>query len=83
MYNLNLASAEPPKITVILAKKQEIAKLRVAAYARVSSDSDDQQNSYIAQVDYYTKHIAAHEGWELADIYADEDAPYGQNTKRP
>lgn len=72
MYNPNLASAEPPKITVISAKKQEIGKLRVAAYARVSSDSDDQQNSYIAQVDYYTKHIAAHEGWELADIYADE-----------
>lgn len=72
MYNPNLASAEPPKITVISARKQEIAKLRVAAYARVSSDSDDQQNSYIAQVDYYTRHIANHEGWELADIYADE-----------
>ncbi|MEL7622078.1 MAG: recombinase family protein [Clostridiales bacterium] len=72
MLNTNLASAEPPKITVISAKSQEIAKLRVAAYARVSSDSDDQQNSYIAQVDYYTKNIATHEGWELADIYADE-----------
>ena len=72
MYNPNLASAEPPKITVISAKSQEMAKLRVAAYARVSSDSEDQQNSYIAQVDYYTKNIATHEGWELADIYADE-----------
>ena len=58
MYNPNLASAEPPKITVISAKSQEMAKLRVAAYARVSSDSEDQQNSYIAQVDYYTKNIA-------------------------
>ena len=72
MYQPNSTPAEQPKITVISARKQEIAKLRVAAYARVSSDSDDQQNSYIAQVDYYTKHIAAHEGWELADIYADE-----------
>jgi site-specific DNA recombinase len=72
MYNPNLTSAEPPKITVISARKPETAKLRVAAYARVSSDSDDQQNSYIAQVDYYTRHIAAQEGWELADIYADE-----------
>jgi DNA invertase Pin-like site-specific DNA recombinase len=62
----------PPKITVITAKKHEVAKLRVAAYARVSSDSDDQLNSYVAQVDYYTRHIASHEDWELADIYADE-----------
>ena len=72
MYQPNSTPAEQPKITVISARKPEIAKLRVAAYARVSSDSDDQQNSYIAQVDYYTKNIAAQEGWEMADIYADE-----------
>ncbi|NYB73165.1 recombinase family protein [Sedimentibacter hydroxybenzoicus DSM 7310] len=72
MYQPNSTPAEQPKITVISARKPEMAKLRVAAYARVSSDSDDQQNSYIAQVDYYTKNIAAQEGWEMADIYADE-----------
>lgn len=72
MYQTNLASAQPPRITVIEARKQDTAKLRVAAYARVSSDSDDQQNSYIAQVDYYTKHIAAQKDWEMADLYADE-----------
>ena len=72
MYQPNSTSAEAPKITLIQARKPQIAKLRVAAYARVSSDSEDQQNSYIAQVDYYTRHIAAQEGWELADIYADE-----------
>lgn len=72
MQQTNLASVMPPKITVITAKKHEVAKLRVAAYARVSSDSDDQLNSYVAQVDYYTKHIASHDGWELVDIYADE-----------
>lgn len=48
------------------------AKLRVAAYARVSSDSEDQINSYIAQVDFYTRFISTHEGWEMVDIYADE-----------
>ena len=48
------------------------AKLRVAAYARVSSDSDDQINSYIAQVDYYARYIASKEDWELVDVYADE-----------
>lgn len=72
MQQTNLAPVMPPKITVITAKKHEVAKLRVAAYARVSSNSDDQLNSYVAQVDYYTRHIASHEDWELADIYADE-----------
>ena len=42
------------KVTVISPAAQEKAKLRVAAYARVSSDSADQLNSYLAQVDYYT-----------------------------
>jgi len=72
MQKQNVIPAQTPKVTFIQARKQDTAKLRVAAYARVSSDSDDQQNSYIAQVDYYTKHIAAQEGWELADLYADE-----------
>ena len=47
-------------------------KLRVCAYARVSSDSDDQLNSFAAQVDYYTELITGNEEWELVDIYADE-----------
>ena len=39
-------------VTVIDPKPLSTAKLRVAAYARVSSDSDDQITSYIAQVDF-------------------------------
>lgn len=72
MFKTNLALAQPLRITVIEARKQETAKLRVAAYARVSSDSEDQQNSYIAQLDYYAKYIAAHTDWEVVDIYADD-----------
>ena len=72
MTQTNLAIARPPRITVIDARAPEKAKLRVAAYARVSSDSDDQVNSYLAQVDHYTRHIASKEDWELVDIYADE-----------
>ncbi len=60
------------KVTVISPAAQEKAKLRVAAYARVSSDSADQLNSYLAQVDYYTRHIGENPDWELADVYADE-----------
>jgi hypothetical protein len=44
-------------------------KLRVCAYARVSSDSTDQRNSFASQVNYYTKYIQAHEGWTFVDIY--------------
>ena len=64
--------AQGSHVTVIKPRETNPAKLRVAAYCRVSSDSEDQLNSYIAQVDYYTKYISSHEGWELADIYADE-----------
>ncbi len=66
-----------PKVTVIDPIAQEKAKLRVAAYARVSSDSADQLNSYLAQVDYYTRHIGDNPDWELADIYADESIILG------
>ena len=61
-----------PKVTVIDPAVPEKAKLRVAAYARVSSDSADQLNSSLAQVDYYTRHIGENPDWELVDIYADE-----------
>ena len=61
-----------PTVTVIDPVSREKAKLRVAAYARVSSDSADQLNSYLAQVDYYTHHIGENPDWELVDIYADE-----------
>jgi hypothetical protein len=46
-------------------------KLRVAAYCRVSSDSDDQMNSYLSQMRYYTQVITENPDWELVDIYAE------------
>ena len=46
-------------------------KRRVAAYARVSTDSDEQYTSYVAQVDYYTNYIQNHSDWEFAGIYTD------------
>lgn len=64
--------AQGSHVTVIKPRDMSPAKLRVAAYARVSSDSADQLNSYIAQVDHYTRYISSHKDWELADIYADE-----------
>ena len=45
---------------------------RVCAYCRVSTDSEEQINSYKSQVIYYEKFIKEHEGWIFAGIYADE-----------
>ena len=44
---------------------------KVAAYARVSTDSEEQQTSYEAQVDYYTRHIKAKAEWEFIKVYTD------------
>ena len=53
---------------------------RVAAYARVSTDLEEQQSSYHAQVDYYTRYITDHAGWQLAGVYTDEGIT-GTSTK--
>jgi len=61
----------------------ETRKLRVAAYVRVSSDSKDQLNSFMAQANYYTALIASKEHWDLADLYADESVTGTSAEKRP
>lgn len=55
---------------------------RVAAYCRVSSDSEDQKNSYDSQVRHYKEYISQRSDWELADIYADEGISGTQVGKR-
>ena len=62
-------------------KKSEQPKLRVAAYCRVSTDSDEQETSYDAQVTHYTEYIQKNPEWELAGIFAD-DGISGTNTKK-
>ena len=47
-------------------------KRKVAAYARVSTDNEDQKTSYAAQVDYYTNYIKSRPDWEFAGMYSDE-----------
>ncbi|HIU70228.1 MAG TPA: recombinase family protein [Candidatus Enterosoma merdigallinarum] len=58
-----------------------LIKRRVAAYARVSTDNEEQLTSYEAQVDYYTKYIERRPDWSFAGIYTDEGIS-GTNTKR-
>lgn len=64
----------------IRGRKVEV--LRVAAYCRVSTDSEDQLNSYKSQVTYYTDLIKKKHEWTLADIYADEAITGTQVAKR-
>lgn len=55
-------------------------KRRVAGYARVSTDMEEQLTSYDAQVKYYIDYIKNHEDWEFAGMYADEGIT-GTSTK--
>lgn len=63
-------------------KKQGYKQLRVAAYCRVSTDSDEQEMSFEAQVGYYTDKIMRNPEWSLAGIYADEGISGTQAEKR-
>lgn len=77
------------KVIVIPAKKKkgnsikesEKKKLRVAAYARVSTDSDEQATSYDTQVDHYTNYIKKNPDWEFAGVFSDEGIS-GTYTKK-
>lgn len=57
------------------------AKRRVAAYARVSTDRDEQFTSYEAQIDYYTNYIKSRPDWEFVSVYSDEGKT-GCNTRK-
>ncbi|MDR1748233.1 MAG: recombinase family protein, partial [Spirochaetaceae bacterium] len=56
-------------------------KLRVAAYCRVSTDSEEQLNSYKSQIEYYTNIITENPDWALAGIFPDEGLS-GVSTKK-
>ena len=51
---------------------QQKVRRKVAGYARVSTDSEEQFTSYEAQVDYYTNFIRSHQDWEFVSVYTDE-----------
>ena len=76
-----------PKIIVIPAKnRDEIrrkTRLKVAAYCRVSTDQEEQESSYEAQISYYTEKIKNNSEWALAGIFADEGITGTQAKKRP
>ena len=72
------------EIKVIKATKGLDAerKIRMAAYCRVSSDSEDQANSFMAQMRYYNDYIKSRDDMVLVDIYADEGITGTSTNKR-
>lgn len=78
----------PKAVTVIPAtinprtrmSNSSVEKRRVAAYARVSTDSDEQFTSYEAQIDYYTNYIKRNPEWTFVKVYTDEGIS-GLNTR--
>ncbi|MCM1008480.1 MAG: recombinase family protein [Ruminococcus flavefaciens] len=79
MANIITIPAKPPKGNTV--KKQEIKKLRVAAYVRVSTDTEEQSTSYEAQYEHYQEYISHNPEWQFAGIYAD-DGISAVNTKK-
>ena len=57
-------------------------KLRVAAYCRVSTDSDEQLESLDEQKKHYENYIQAHESWNFAGLYYDEGISGTKKEKR-
>lgn len=79
-----------PKITVIPQTRNALTRIpintmvkrKVAGYARVSTDLEEQITSYEAQVDYYTKYIKSNPNWEFVDVYTDEGISATSTKKR-
>ncbi|MCM1060079.1 MAG: recombinase family protein [Eubacterium sp.] len=75
------------RIVVIPPKSREeiqrTTRLKVAAYCRVSTNQEEQENSYEAQIGYYTEKINKNSNWQIAGIYADEGITGTQAKKRP
>lgn len=76
-------------VTVIPARRRvgsqrtaaQVQKIRVAAYCRVSTDSEEQETSYEAQVSHYTEYIKSKPEWQMVEVYAD-DGISGTNTAK-
>ena len=71
------------KVATIAAVVKEKEKLRVAAYARVSTDLDSQETSIENQREHYLHYINGHEDWELAGIYEESGVSGTKAETRP
>jgi DNA invertase Pin-like site-specific DNA recombinase len=70
MANVRVIPATVPVLSA--QSKMSTVERSVAAYARVSTDSDEQLNSYAAQVSFYTDYIKSRSDWKFVNVYTDE-----------
>ena len=71
-----------PALTPADVRERKFKQIRVAAYCRVSTDREEQQNSYQVQIAYYTELINSNPEWTLAGIFADEGISGTQTKNR-
>ena len=76
--NVKVIPAKPQTVD----GKHQYHQLRVAAYCRVSTDQEQQANSYQVQIEYYTDYINSNPEWTLAGIFADEGITGTSTEKR-
>jgi DNA invertase Pin-like site-specific DNA recombinase len=75
----------PARKTIHDSNRQTInqnVKRRVAGYARVSTNREEQENSFDAQVKYYTNYIQSRDDWEFISVYTDEGISATSTAKR-
>ena len=80
MAKKNVQYIPAKKKLVTENNKEKNKKLKVAAYCRVSTESEEQAGSFETQVSHYTQYIQKNSDWLLIDVYADEGIS-GTNTK--
>jgi len=72
----------PAKPVVSILGQRQTSKRKVAGYARVSTDKDEQQTSQEAQIDHYTNYIQTRDDWQFVDVYTDEGISATTTAKR-
>lgn len=80
MGNVKVIAANPNKARGLKGLVKKL--LRVCAYCRVSTGTEEQKTSYESQIKYYKQKIKQNDEWELVDIYADEAISGTQVYKR-
>lgn len=73
-----------PQIAVVQLEEATVQKkLKVAAYARVSTDKEEQEDSFERQVEHYTNLIKSNPEWEFVRVYPDPGITGTKAEKRP
>ena len=72
----------PPSAKSVNEANNHSEKRKVAAYARVSTEHEEQHSSYEAQIDYYSSLIKNNPNWEFAGVYSDEGITATSTTRR-